>query len=234
MTMPNLTCQQARAQLDTFELPELSTPPEPIAGHLDGCVDCRIERDRRLLLVQRLRTLPAPPAPAGYRQRMLTTIRAAQPPVRRSRWQPALALAATLALATGLILRLDRAASPAAVEIAASSLQLQPVRLVFNSPRPLAGVSLTVVLPEGAELSSHPGLRELSWTTDLKTGANVLELPLLAGSASGPVLATLRYGNAERHYSVALKLRRQPGQTFLLPSSPLMASATTDSPRVTT
>lgn len=77
------------------------------------------------------------------------------------------------------------------------------VNLVFASARQLDDATLTVLLPEGLELSGFPGQREISWQTSLNVGKNLLPLKLVATSTlRGEVLATLEH--------------QQRGQTFRL------------------
>lgn len=235
--MNTFNCQDARILLDQHELgdasPDLS---KPLAAHLLGCAECRLVHERTLLMRHKLQAMPVPPPPAGYERRLVAMMRAAERPARATRWLPAYAMAASLALCVSVVLLLNR--EPARNNVAAEAPtevamirndQLQPVRLVFNSPRALSGVSLTVALPEGVELAARPGVRELTWTTDLQVGSNVLELPLLAHEPGGHVLATLRYGNAERRYSVALKAFQQSGLSPA-PEAAQQTNAAPDSP----
>ena len=72
--------------------------------------------------------------------------------------------------------------------------QPQTVRLLFASAEPLQDATLTVMLPDGIELSGFPGQREISWQTSLKAGQNLLPLNLIATSAmGGEVFAILQH-----------------------------------------
>ncbi len=75
------------------------------------------------------------------------------------------------------------------------------VKLVFASDEPLDAATLTVLLPEGIEMSGFPGQREVTWETSLRAGKNLLPLKLIATSPyGGEVLATLRHDQRGRTF----------------------------------
>jgi hypothetical protein len=159
-------------------------------------------------LLRRLRELPVPPPSPGFAARVLHT--AAAPA-----WRPALgmALAATLVIAVaGGVWLAERGAAPVTpteprlVLLAAG--EVQPVSLVFRSPRALSGVTIHVQLPDGVELAGHPARTELSWQADLQVGANRLDLPVVVRRGDGGVVTTsLSYGQDRRHITVLVRAR---------------------------
>jgi hypothetical protein len=75
------------------------------------------------------------------------------------------------------------------------------VNLVFASVESLDAATLTVLLPEGIEMSGFPGQREVTWETSLRPGKNLLPLKLIATSPfGGEVLATLRHEDRGRTF----------------------------------
>ena len=74
-------------------------------------------------------------------------------------------------------------AAPAAVTL--SLHEEREISLALESQHRVKGATFTVVLPEGLELSGHPGLREVSWIGNLESGQNFLVLPLRAQAGSG-------------------------------------------------
>ncbi|MDH5620774.1 MAG: hypothetical protein OEY74_01725 [Gammaproteobacteria bacterium] len=75
------------------------------------------------------------------------------------------------------------------------------VKLVFASVEALDTATLTVLLPEGIEISGFPGQREVTWETSLRAGKNLLPLKLIATSPyGGEVLATLRHDDRGRTF----------------------------------
>ena len=57
--------------------------------------------------------------------------------------------------------------------------EVKSVALVFTSENTLRGARISLQLPKGIELLGYSGRTELSWTTDLERGKNVLRLPLV-------------------------------------------------------
>jgi hypothetical protein len=160
-------------------------------------------------LQQRLRTLETPLPRPGYAERVLSGARRTQR-VRCSRSQvAAYALAASLAVAVAvgwLLWQRPAPSGPAPSQVVTvQGNAVQPVRLVFNSPTALSGVTLRVGLPEGVELAEYPGMRELTWKADLKSGPNLLELPVVVHGRGGLLVASVSYGAEQRQFSVLVQ-----------------------------
>lgn len=160
-------------------------------------------------LRDQLRSLPVPPASAGFPERVLGAARAAH---RRARLATlrGYALAASIALAVGLgagIWLGQPPGGPSDLPVAVLVQgQTQPVRLRFTSPRALAGVTLHLQLPDGVELAGYAGRSELSWQVDLQAGANALELPMILRKNHGGVMtARLSHGQDRRQFAVLIR-----------------------------
>ena len=171
------------------------------------------ELDPRLQQV--LRDLPVPPPSPGFAARVLGAGRARSRPA----WRPAFALAASLLVSIGAgflwmqhPVPADQGAGPIAL---VSANQVEPVRLVFRSPRALQGVTLHLQLPEGVELAGYSGQRELRWQVDLQAGANSLELPVLVRQGNGGLMtASLTHGPDRRQFAVQVKTRLPAARNF--------------------
>ena len=161
-----------------------------------------------------LRDYPAPAAADGFYEQAL--VRATHEGSRRQRNRWLLtgfgsAVAAGLALwfvggfllgAADLPTPHDNASIPG---ITMTLAEPQTVRLVFASAEPLQNATLTVMLPDGIELSGFPGQREISWQTSLKVGQNLLPLNLIATSPmGGEVLATLRHDDRGQSFRLRI------------------------------
>ena len=164
-----------------------------------------------------LRALPVPPPAAGFAERVLAIARTADPlPWQPSR--PVYALAASVALAVGIgigsgLTHLER--GPAAAELPVAMLapgKTQQVRLTFNSPADLTGVTVHLRLPDGVELVGYSGRRELRWQVDLQAGANALDLPMIMKRGAGGVLTTnLSHGQDQRQFTVLVRSQGAQG-----------------------
>lgn len=233
--MNNFTCQQFRPLIDALEFGDQGAPADAaLLDHLEQCSSCQLLVQRTKFLRERLASAAIAPPPSGFERRVRENIAALrQTPSAQRRWAP-YAMAASLVLCVALFFGLSRDLErPDAVQTAAAlpsaHTRIQPVKLVVNSQRALSGVSMTVVLPEGVALASRPGVRELSWQTNLNVGANVLELPVISSGMGGVVVATLRYGNAQRQYSLPIDPPDKSG--MFLPAAAAKYVAKTANPR---
>lgn len=223
-----MNCENFRRLLDDESDLSGRASQADLDSHDALCPDCRLRRQLESRLRQQLRTMQVP-APSGrYADRVLAHAHrrhgARALGWRGARtWAPAFAAAATLLLglswwATHQAARESGSASLATVVRAPA--QMQPLRLVFRSPAAVSGVTIEVALPQGVELAGYPGQRQLSWQTDLQSGSNLLELPVLRSGAGGIVTATLNHGSERRQFSVRLTPALRSG----LPSGPLGSS----------
>ena len=105
---------------------------------------------------------------------------------------------------TGLYVRSPSARR--AVETPAVALTLgepRTVNLVFDAVFAIPAVDLTVDLPAGVELTTHPGARRVELTTPLARGDNALPLTLIARDGKGGQLAArLRQGAEQKTFVV--------------------------------
>jgi hypothetical protein len=112
---------------------------------------------------------------------------------------------------TGLYVR-----SPSArrtLETPAVTLTIEEPRtinLVFGARSALADVELTVDLPPGIELVTHPGERRVVSRAELAAGDNALPLTLVArGGQGGQLAARLRQGDDRKVFVVDLTVAQR-------------------------
>jgi hypothetical protein len=186
-----------------------------LLAHAGACRSCAARREFDLRLLAALRSLPVPPPSAGFAERVLGKSRQTWPAAAATgsdkhsfvRQVAAGALAASVAVALGIWAIREPAPEqaaepPVAVVQPASAGGAQPVRLVFRSASALSNVTIELGLPEGVELAGYPGQRQLVWQSDLRAGANLLELPVVLHGPGGVVTATLNLGAERRQFSV--------------------------------
>lgn len=93
---------------------------------------------------------------------------------------------------------------PQVVNLAMS--QVKTVRLVIDAPTDLDDVTLSVVLPENAELEGYTGQKQIVWQTKLTKGQNVLALPVTAiNFGQGDLVAQLDYGEKTKQFHIVVK-----------------------------
>lgn len=159
-------------------------------------------------ILELLKDYPMPAADAGFYDQAL--VRATHEGSRRQRnkWLMTgfgAAIAATIAawMIGGMLLSSpqlpDADAQIPGVTIALA--EPHTVNLVFASATALDAATLTVLLPEGIELSGFPGQREISWETSLSEGRNLLPLTLVALTLTGgEIIARLEHEDRDRTF----------------------------------
>lgn len=91
-------------------------------------------------------------------------------------------------------------------ELSIALNQQQDIKLAFYSGESLRGAKITIRLPENVALVGYPGRRQLSWTTNLKKGDNLLRLPVIATQiARGELIADIEYGDQTKTLTLGLE-----------------------------
>lgn len=169
-------------------------------------------QDQEILAL--LKDYPVPEAAAGYFDQALVRATHAGSRRQRTRW---IMTGFGSAVAAGLVLWMVGGfflaspglptVDPAIPGVTITLAQPQTINLVFAANEALQSATLTVVLPEGIELSGFPGLRTISWKTSLKAGKNLLPLTLIAISPmGGEVYATLEHDNRARTFRLRVEV----------------------------
>ena len=220
-----MQCKQADSLIDAYMDDELvGELKNALNHHVESCADCRARIDQERALRARLEALPIEDPADGFFEDALSAAKAAQPdenasarpysPKPHRQWAirsgGALAAGFTLWFAAGYLLNAPVITpSPAPVEVAISMSQPTPVNLVFTSTGDLMGARVSLQLPAGIALAGYDGRRELTWTTDLKDGKNVLQLPLIAHAVPAEeIVARLEHGDETKTFR--LKVRVKP------------------------
>ncbi len=80
------------------------------------------------------------------------------------------------------------------------------MRLAIDTPDAFDNVTLSVELPSHVELKGHKNKRELSWTTKLAKGNNILKIPLKAIEyGEGNFIARLTHNGKVKTFKLFLK-----------------------------
>ncbi len=203
-----MNCDETRALFDDYAAGALPDAADvAIDTHMRHCRDCRAAVADELRLRVALRTLVAPQPRPGFAARAL---RAARRTNRagllsaRQRWFGvgfASAMAATVAVWSGLMVLGPH--TPVAAKLNLALNQVRTVGLVIDSPEDIAGVEVSMLVPENVELIGYPGRRHLSWTTHLQKGRNVLSVPVIAtGEGDNEMRVSLFHDRKTRSFRV--------------------------------
>ena len=189
-------------------------PTAEVRGHLAHCAACRKAWEVARATAATLESLPLPPVPAGFAERVLTRTyaRAERMDSRRRHvrdWGFALAATFLLGLGVGLGFTWNAGAQPEGYRtLADGTLVLAPgdravVRIALDADHAIGSVDFTIDLPAGMELEGHPGERQVAWRGELKQGRNVLGLPLIAqAGASGELTTELHHDAKDSVFKV--------------------------------
>lgn len=81
------------------------------------------------------------------------------------------------------------------------------IRFSINSANELVGAKLFVSLPEGVEVVGFDLQREVDWTTTIKKGPNILELPIVVQSGTGgTIFARIEHENKSRTFEFTISI----------------------------
>lgn len=211
-----MKCSQIRQQL----IMQRETGPlsDALLTHLQQCTECR-EYAEELRLQRLLRTLPLREAEAGFENRVLQKALSDSHSLTAQRhgwsWRGAAAAGVVLALLVTLLWR-PQPLEPRTGKVAtllpnSQTLQVQPVRVLFNSVRNLRDATITVSLPAHLALEGHPEAQRLQWKTNLSAGDNKLTLPvqhktLTNGKTDGDeILIELEHNGLRKQFRVPVE-----------------------------
>lgn len=205
-----MNCHDCLPLLDSLLDDRLSPPNRMVVrDHVHHCAACSGELDARRALLTALRALPAPSQPIGLAARVLPRA----PRRRPYRWPLAAAASLLVALLAWQQLSAPQPAPLTTTAAFSPNEAPQPVRLVFRSPQALTAVTIELQLPPGTRLAhTASGQRTVRWQTDLRAGANLLELPLVFEHAAVDAIltASLRHGDAQRQFVVPVRTPAPP------------------------
>lgn len=199
-----MQCTDAKNRFDEYLDGMLNAADRKVLfGHVDFCSDCHEELTALQALRNAMRELPVEPARPNFAaEAMRVAIGGKTAGDRKSGKYPefllwfgtgfAGAMVASLVL-WGVFFGFQPLQQPApAASFSIAVYQQKDIALAFNAPADVKGVTVSIDLPEQFELAGHQGRRQLTWTTDLKKGRNVLKLPVIAkGNGDGTMVATL-------------------------------------------
>ena len=207
-----MICNRIKPQLDDYLDGHLSeADARALNEHLGGCTDCRQTAERARALHAALQAYPVSGPSPGFYERALTKAQEGSESGRERRsWSlgatGALAASVTVLLVAGLLLKSpDLTPSDAIPGVSMAMHETRTVNLVFSSGEALRSVSLTVDLPPGIELSGYAGRDQITWTTRLQAGRNVLPLELVAlGDEGGELVARLQHEGKEKIFKISV------------------------------
>ena len=184
--------------------------------HVAGCHRCARQLENAQALLAGLSSMSVPAPAPGFEQRVFARVRrqyqeqSGHGSFFRFATGFATASVAGLAILFASYVWLPQS-SPVQDETASQMIDVainqgSTIRLVFEAEQALKAVNLTIDLPSNMEVEGYPGHHQLSWTTSLEKGQNVLALPVIAlDPGQGELIAKLDYGDKHKEFRIMLK-----------------------------
>jgi len=215
-----MKCTELQKYLDDYLDDEMSLGQQKaVEAHMKYCATCKQALQTHQMIREALRSLPVEKASPDFEEKVFAAVRNqhGQHGVHNkhsgNRFTAGFATAAVAGLAlwfasTVYTPQFDgeapQASNPQIINLAMN--QARTVKLVFDAPTDLTGVTLSVALPENIELEGYVGQKQLVWQTDLSKGQNILALPVIAiGNGQGELVAELSYGDKTKQFHIVLK-----------------------------
>ncbi|MFQ5610435.1 MAG: zf-HC2 domain-containing protein [Woeseiaceae bacterium] len=205
-----MNCTDCTGLLDQYldgELAELEAAS--VKSHSEGCGDCSGLLKRKIALRQGLRAMPFEEPEDGFYDRVLeNTLIETQRHASRF-WATAgigTAVAAGIIALAVALLPVDYSHDVDAVELEGVTIALnleKTVRISFDSINDLDGATLTVQLPPGVEIAGYGDRKEISWSTNVSKGVNILALPIVVTSgAGGTIVAHVEHAGKTKAFKL--------------------------------
>ncbi len=179
-----------------------------IALHVQNCSMCLRELEATQAIRSSLAELPVvAPAEEFFEHAVAHAARMGDTATTRQRvrFGGAIAAAFALILVASVMFEQPDQGSPAEFaelpEVVLERDTVTPIKLVFSSPIALTDARLSLQLPVGVELAGYNGRSDLSWSTNLEPGKNILRLPLVGHMpVSAQLVAKLEHPNGTKTF----------------------------------
>ena len=208
-----MNCDQCQQNLDPFLDGELDAElSRVVEAHSLDCEACSALRARKEALRQTLKSLPVTPPEDGFLDAVVEeTIIDTHRNETRFRVTAGIggAIAAGIVAWLVLVLPSELPTEPAgALETVTITMNVEKTfRLTFESKRELQAAAISVELPEGVEVVGYEGQNSVRWTTTVKEGTNILELPIIVRSGNGGAIhARLEHEGKEKTFAFAVQV----------------------------
>ena len=207
-----MNCDQYHENLDRFLDDELEAALlTEFQAHTGDCNDCTELLGRKNDLRQALKSMPLPPPEDGFlesvvEQALVTTHR------NEKRFWTSAGLGGAIAAGVigWMVLMLPADLPPGIDQLPLDTVTItlnveKTIRLTFNSTRELHAATLSLQLPAGVEVVGYAGRSSVRWTTTVKAGINILELPIIVRSGTGgAILARVEHEGKQQLFKFAV------------------------------
>ncbi len=212
-----MNCEQTQQRLDDYLDGDLNLREEAeLHAHLDQCKTCRVRVRQAEEVLTGLKVVKVPEMTPGFaHQAVRQAANQIKPRSHRTAFVAGFssALVAGLALVfviAGLLPDHSDISTEMLPQVAISVETPQTVNLAFDLANAIQNATLSIDLPEHIEVVGFPGLRRLSWQTNLTRGRNVLPLPLKGvAQTNGELVATVEHDGKTKSIRINVRVDEQ-------------------------
>lgn len=190
-----MNCDHCIDLLDQFLDGELEEAlVRDVQTHTTQCADCNATLERKRKLWQALQAMPYQQPADGFYDRVLEQTMKSTHRNEVMYWASAglgTAIAASVIAWMVLVLPVEYGTGFDAAQLQGVTISLnveKTVRVSFASVAELQGATLSVQLPPGVYISGYAGQSEITWSTDVTPGINILSLPIVVRSGTGGII----------------------------------------------
>lgn len=203
-----MNCDNCIELLDCYLDGELAEgDAASLRTHCESCADCETRLQKKIALRQALSAMPYAGPEDGFYDRVLETTVTTTQRSEMKFWTTAglgAAVAASIVAWMVLVLPVEYSRDIDAAELDGITIGLnveKTVRVSFESVQDLESATLTVQLPPGVEIAGYGDRSEISWSTNVTQGVNILALPIIVRSGNGgTVLAQVEHAGKSKSF----------------------------------
>ena len=185
-----MKCEKTQSLLNDYIDDTLSAlHAEEVNNHCHTCDDCASQLESLRIQKEILYSLPVPPASHGFEKRVFATaVQDAQSAQNLHSKHGSFYKFATAAMISALVLWLglfdDTKTQKHDLYLVTVGDDVRTIKVAIDSEQALDAVNMRVELSDNLELEGFGNKKQISWTTHLREGVNVISLPIV-GIAQG-------------------------------------------------
>lgn len=210
-----MNCHDCKENLDFYIDNELqSSLRSQFEVHVNECSRCREMIAREHEMRKALKSIPVPMPETGFFDQALARTVTITKRHEQNRWRLTAFGGAVAAGVVGwMILGQPMDTDTTGIDqapIAGLSFTIgipKTIRFSINSANELADARLFLSLPEGVEVVGFDMRSEIDWTTTIKKGPNILELPIVVYSGTGgTIFARVEHENKTKTFAFTISI----------------------------
>ena len=199
-----MNCEKIQSLLNDYIDDSLPVLHAEVVSHCHTCENCARQLESLRLQKEAVKSLPVPPASAGFEKRVIATAiqegRTAQSFQNKSGHFYKFATAAMIsALVLWLGLFNDTETGKNDLYLVTVGGEVRTIKVAIDSEQALDMVNMRVELSDNLELEGFGNKKQISWTTGLHEGVNVISLPIIGiAQGRGDITTRIRLNGKEK------------------------------------